>query len=655
YMTNVGSAIQDSGVGDGWFKIGHSGYNLTTQKWCTQTLIANHGLLSFPIPADLAGALQDADKNPPNPQLYTGCAQIFVSSNGTALPRDTVKIPGYVGMEDEGVRFDVYKPVWPFPEPGPGVYVPGVSPMRVVEPVERQTEGVLPRNSVVTNANWWSVEVSPYVDEDGCWNASKTCYAQSDTCYKTAPPTGSRNCKVWEGRCSDIQTACEKGIFTGPPVFSLPVDGKSVSSQGLESTRSGQRDQTSVATMPNVYPTTFAALSETISTSSREYQSLNRQTDPSAAESTKFSEQSSTAALPITSTSDIATIQPSNPMGVSISLSRSLSQQPSPTPLDSIGSGKSSSVISSTATRAATSSDGFTFTDTIRRHPVTTFPVTETPPPTLTTSIPGLNTQSTPTPSIKSISESSRVASTSSSSLLTSAVSFITLIPGPTTPITSPSITSKLPITSTSTSTIFLISDIMKTITLVTNPSTSIEAQTTHNTTSLTVTTRTHSASLICKPNQRCVQIDPEMALRASLAQSQPSVPSQPTSPNPKSLTPAGSSPAMEDTSFTSATQSLSSSSISTLAVVTAITSALLTTKTGSTSASSGSASRAISSSSSTTDIIVSIEIIPSKHRTSATSLASVDIVPVADAITTPKGKEKAVKSGRRMGRVWSA
>ncbi|KAL5325697.1 hypothetical protein ACEPPN_006827 [Leptodophora sp. 'Broadleaf-Isolate-01'] len=198
YMKNVGSAIKDPGVGDGWFKIGHLGYDLATHKWCTQTLIVNHGLLSFPVPPDLAGgyylirpellALQDADKNPPNPQFYTGCAQIFLRSNGTALPKDTVRIPGYVGIENASVRFDVYNPVWPYLELGPEVYMPGLSPKRVVQSVERQTEGLLPGNAVVANANWWSVELSPYENEDGCWN--------SDTCYKTAPPTGSKNCRV---------------------------------------------------------------------------------------------------------------------------------------------------------------------------------------------------------------------------------------------------------------------------------------------------------------------------------------------------------------------------------------------------------------------------------------------------------------------------
>ncbi|KAH7370365.1 glycoside hydrolase, partial [Rhexocercosporidium sp. MPI-PUGE-AT-0058] len=123
YMKNVGSAIKESGVGDGWFKTGYWGYNSTTKKWCTETLIEEKGKLSVDIPANLAGgyylvrpeilALQDPDKEPPNPQFYVGCAQIFLNSNGTTLPKYTVKIPGCVGVGDPGVRFDVYKPVGP--------------------------------------------------------------------------------------------------------------------------------------------------------------------------------------------------------------------------------------------------------------------------------------------------------------------------------------------------------------------------------------------------------------------------------------------------------------------------------------------------------------------------------------------------------------
>lgn len=62
--------------------------------------------------------------------------------------------------------------------------------------------------------------------------------------------------------------------------------------------------------------------------------------------------------------------------------------------------------------------------------------------------------------------------------------------------------------------------------------------------------------------------------------------------------------------------------------------------------------------STSSTDSIVSIEIIPSRHRTftSTTSLASVDIIPVAGAVSTAKGREVRSRDRKvKVGRTWSA
>ena len=183
-MKRVTSAISDPGVGDGWFKLASMGYDSKTEKWCTQRLIEQNGLLDLGvrIPESLAGgyylvrpeilSLHDADKSLPQPQFYTGCAQVFIASEGTMVPRDTVSIPGYVGIEDKAVLFDVWNPIWPYVEAGPEVYVPGKSPGRKVESVQRQDEGLLPGNARIVNVNWWGIEVDGYVDEEGCWNVS---------------------------------------------------------------------------------------------------------------------------------------------------------------------------------------------------------------------------------------------------------------------------------------------------------------------------------------------------------------------------------------------------------------------------------------------------------------------------------------------------
>lgn len=36
-------------------------------------------------------------------------------------------------------------------------------------------------------------------------------------CYETAPPTGSKNCKIWENKCNNIDDQCNAGNFNGPP------------------------------------------------------------------------------------------------------------------------------------------------------------------------------------------------------------------------------------------------------------------------------------------------------------------------------------------------------------------------------------------------------------------------------------------------------
>jgi hypothetical protein len=182
FLKSVSSPLNSTAVGDGWFKIFDSTYDPTTNQWCTETLIANNGLLSVTVPSDLASgyylvrpellALHQADKMPPNPQFYVGCAQIFLNSTATSLPSNTVSIPGYVNISDPGVLFNVWSPKWPYPGFGPKVYVAGSSPTWEIGAVERQTEGLLPENAALTNANWWGVELDGYRTEEGCWNVS---------------------------------------------------------------------------------------------------------------------------------------------------------------------------------------------------------------------------------------------------------------------------------------------------------------------------------------------------------------------------------------------------------------------------------------------------------------------------------------------------
>ena len=128
YMKKVDdSSASNNAAGDGWFKIMEDGYDSGSKLWCTEKLIPNDGHLAATIPKDLTVgyylvrpellALHQADKTPPDPQFYVGCAQIFLNSTGTgtAAPTDTVSIPGYVNMSTPAMTFNIWKVSTPRP------------------------------------------------------------------------------------------------------------------------------------------------------------------------------------------------------------------------------------------------------------------------------------------------------------------------------------------------------------------------------------------------------------------------------------------------------------------------------------------------------------------------------------------------------------
>lgn len=234
YLKQVSNLTSSAADGDGWFKIWDSGYDETAQKWCTEKLIDDNGLLSVALPSALPTgyflvrpellALHQADKG--DPQFYVGCAQLFVqgSAPGTvSIPAGkSVSIPGYVQASDRGLTFNIYNQpmALPYPMPGPEVYFPGspsTLPGAATSTPQPQTQGAVPPTCLVKNANWCGTEVASYTNETGCWAASADCYAQAKTCYASAPASGSANCRVWEAKCKGIQDACAAGKFDGPP------------------------------------------------------------------------------------------------------------------------------------------------------------------------------------------------------------------------------------------------------------------------------------------------------------------------------------------------------------------------------------------------------------------------------------------------------
>ncbi|MCJ1271945.1 hypothetical protein MMC22_011850 [Lobaria immixta] len=235
YMKKVDSAIKDQAIGDGWFSIYRDDYD--GKQWCTEKLIPNDGHLTVTIPHDLEGgyylvrpallALHQADKTPPDPQFYVGCAQIFLTSNGAAKPKDTVSIPGYVSFKDPAMTYHIWEtPLKPFQWFGAAPYIGGDGSKRDLHVRATQTEGLPSKNCLIPNDNWCGTQLPSSSDEGSCWATSQNCFNQLTACYDSAGPTGHSGCTAWEKYCGAVQSACKSGQFNGPPSASSYIPPK---------------------------------------------------------------------------------------------------------------------------------------------------------------------------------------------------------------------------------------------------------------------------------------------------------------------------------------------------------------------------------------------------------------------------------------------
>jgi len=129
-------AKSETGEGPVWFKIFEDGYDESTQKWCVDKLLANKGLLTVTLPTDIAPgnyllrgeifALHGANVIN-GVQPYVGCAELTVSSSGSAEPKG-VSIPGVYTSSDAGLFISIYQPFAPYVIPGPPIYEEDTSP-----------------------------------------------------------------------------------------------------------------------------------------------------------------------------------------------------------------------------------------------------------------------------------------------------------------------------------------------------------------------------------------------------------------------------------------------------------------------------------------------------------------------------------------------
>lgn len=215
------------GTGDGWFKLFDNGYDASSDKWCTDRLIANNGRLSVNLPQGLKGgyylarpevvALHNATNG--GAQFYTGCAQLFLESTGNLVPEETVSIPGYVKDGEDSVKFNIYdNKNAEYKVPGPAVAKLSASGAQTAsDAVTAQTEGLRPEGCIQENANWCGKEVPSYTTESGCWAAGENCWKQADECFSSAPATGNKGCTTWQAKCQEINDNCNAGNFQGPP------------------------------------------------------------------------------------------------------------------------------------------------------------------------------------------------------------------------------------------------------------------------------------------------------------------------------------------------------------------------------------------------------------------------------------------------------
>ncbi|KAF7775675.1 CAZyme family AA9 [Agaricus bisporus var. burnettii] len=125
------SAASFDGQGSVWTKIYSSGLlNPSSQQWATDIVNSGQGKHSVTIPSSLpAGdyllraeiiALHVAQSYP-GAQFYIGCAQVHITSGGSARP-PTIAIPGAYSPSDPGITVNIYNNLQSYTAPGGAVW-----------------------------------------------------------------------------------------------------------------------------------------------------------------------------------------------------------------------------------------------------------------------------------------------------------------------------------------------------------------------------------------------------------------------------------------------------------------------------------------------------------------------------------------------------
>jgi len=124
-----------------FFKIAEDALHDDNKTWATDKLIADNGLWSTSIPADIKRgtyvlrheltALHFATEHTnykffgnlkPAPQFYITCFALNVTGDGTAVPQGET-FPGAYKVSDPGFKYDIFGKLDRYPIPGPPVYI----------------------------------------------------------------------------------------------------------------------------------------------------------------------------------------------------------------------------------------------------------------------------------------------------------------------------------------------------------------------------------------------------------------------------------------------------------------------------------------------------------------------------------------------------
>ncbi|KAF2015551.1 carbohydrate-binding module family 1 protein [Aaosphaeria arxii CBS 175.79] len=118
---------ETEGKGNAWVKIQQSG--LSGGTWAVDTFRSNAGKIDVTVPDLAAGdylirseiiALHEGDRAG-KAQLYNGCGQIKVTSNGKKTITNGANIQSVYKTDDAGILFNIYGGASSYPIPGPAV------------------------------------------------------------------------------------------------------------------------------------------------------------------------------------------------------------------------------------------------------------------------------------------------------------------------------------------------------------------------------------------------------------------------------------------------------------------------------------------------------------------------------------------------------